>query len=349
MKGAARARKDKMKENKDLCTHDTAKKGNSRLFGFLKDVLAGFGMGVAFIIPGFSGGSVAAILGIYEKLVGAIADIFRDFKRSFTTLLPIFIGLALGTVSLLYPLGWALNAFPLPTVSLFVGLALGGMFSVTDKVKGKLRPIHTLSFLLPVLAVVALSFAPTGADVNLFNLNLGGYLLLFLIGIIASAALVVPGISGSMIMLILGYYNPIIQLITEHFLKGSDMLVSLLVLGSTGLGIIVGFIGISVIMKLLLNKCPHGTYVAIVGFIIGSIPTVFVSTAKDAGMTLTTLPTDVWHWIACALLLICGFVMAYLFVLYGRHRSMSESRGVEDCADANECEGAADADGEAAV
>ncbi len=281
---------------------------------FLKCMIGGFFMGIAFIIPGFSGGSVAAILGIYEKLIGAIADIFRDFKRSIITLLPIFIGLVLGTVSLLYPLGWALEAFPLPTVSLFVGLALGGLGSITEKTKGKPTATNILAFTIPLLLVLALSFAPTSADVNLLGLNLGGYLLLFVIGFIGSLALVVPGISGSMILLILGYYNPLIKIITEHFLKGQDMLISFLVLMCVGVGIIVGFLFISMVMKWLLANYSRGTYFAIIGFIIGSIPTVFISTAKDVGLTLTTLPASPLHWIACAVLLTLGFVGAFLFV-----------------------------------
>lgn len=307
-----------MEENKDI-TKTEKKRG--RVTSFLLDMLAGFGMGVAFIIPGFSGGSVAAILGIYEKLIGAIADIFRDFKRSFVTLLPIFLGLVIGAVSLLYPLGWALTVFPLPTVSLFVGLAIGGMLSITDKITSRPNVYNYFALIIPCLLALALSFAPTGADVNLFSLNVGGYLLLFVIGAVSSAALVIPGISGSMILLILGYYNPIIELITQHFLKGADMLVSFLVLGSAGLGIVVGFIGISMVMKSLLEKYPRGTYMAIIGFIVGSIPTVFVSTAKDAGMTLATLPTDVWHWVLCVLLLGIGFALSFFFALYGRKKA----------------------------
>ena len=71
---------------------------------FAIDVARGAGIGAAFIIPGFSGGSVAAILGIYEKLIGAIAGIFKSFKRNFMILLPIMLGLILGALALLFPL-----------------------------------------------------------------------------------------------------------------------------------------------------------------------------------------------------------------------------------------------------
>ncbi len=313
-----------MEENKDIDGKTADKSSKSGVRAFALDVAAGFGMGVAFIIPGFSGGSVAAILGVYEKLIGAIADIFRDFKRSFITLLPIFIGLVLGAVSLLYPLGWALGAFPLPTVSLFVGLAVGGMFSVTDKIKSRLSVANYFSFALPFIGALSLSFLPVGADVNLTGLDFFGYLLIFVVGIVAASALVVPGISGSMILLALGYYKPIIKIITENFLRGENMLSATLVLMSVGLGIVVGFIGISVVMKELLARYPRGTYVAIVGFILGSVPSVFASAAKDAGMTLSTLPTDPVHWVACVLLLALGFALAHGFVIVGRRKSAAE-------------------------
>lgn len=306
-----------MEENKDTInkTQDKSVKKSSFGLRVLKDGAAGFGMGVAFIIPGFSGGSVAAILGIYERLIGAIADIFKHFKRSVSMLLPVFLGLVLGAVSLMFPLDFALGKFPLPTVSLFVGLALGGLPAITDKVRGKLRWTNFLSLGIPLLLTLSLIFAPVSSEVDLLNLNLGGYVLLFLVGIIGSSALVIPGISGSMLLLILGYYNPLLSVITQNLLKGRNVGTALLVLISAGGGIIVGFIGISVVMKLLLKKCQRGTYLAIIGFIIGSIPSVFVSTAKDAGITLETLPSDPWHWIACALLLIAGAALSFTLVM----------------------------------
>lgn len=296
----------------------------SKIKTFFLDVIRGMGIGVAFIIPGFSGGSIAAILGIYEKLINAIADIFKDFKRSFMTLLPIILGLVGGVIALLFPLGAALEHFPIPTVCLFVGLAIGGIPSITDKTKGKLKVTNGFAFAIPLLLAGALSFLPVGADVNLLDVNFGGYILLVLIGIIGSAALVVPGISGSMLLLILGYYNPIIKLITEHLLQGKDVLTSLLVLSCTALGICIGFIGISVIMKFLLKNYPRGTYFAILGFIIGSIPTVYVSTAKDAGLTFATLPQSFGYWFACVLLLIVGTTLSLSLVIYSKKKGFEE-------------------------
>ncbi len=291
---------------------------------FFLDVARGVGIGTAFIIPGFSGGSIAAILGIYEKLVGAIADIFKDFKKSFMTILPIFIGMVIGIVSLIFPLSYFLEEFPLPTVSLFVGLAIGGMPSVTDNMKGRVKITNAVALTIPLLFALSLSFIPVSEDVDFFSLNFGGYALLFIVGIIGSTALIVPGISGSMLLLIFGYYNPILRLATDHLLRGRDVLVSIGVLATVGVGIIVGFIAISVIMKKLLERYKRGTYFAICGFIVGSLPSVFISTAKEAGYTLATLPSSAWHWVACALMLILGFALSFGFVILAKKKGVSE-------------------------
>ena len=287
---------------------------------FLLDVVRGCAIGVAFIIPGFSGGSVAAILGIYEKLVGAIADIFKDFKRSILTLLPILIGMACGIVALLFPLEWALEAYPIPTVCIFVGLALGGLPSVTDKLRGKIKATNVIAFVIPLVAAFSLSFLPIGSEIDLFSLNFGGYVLLFLIGMVGSAALVVPGISGSMLLLIFGYYNPIVSMITDNLLKGENVGLSISVLATAGAGMIVGFILISMIMKKLLAACPRGTYFAILGFILGALPTVFISTAKESGLEFAALMPNVGYWIVSAVLLLAGVAASLSLVIFSKKK-----------------------------
>ncbi|MDE7295903.1 MAG: DUF368 domain-containing protein, partial [Clostridia bacterium] len=296
------------------------------------DILRGVAIGVAFIIPGFSGGSVAAILGIYEKLVGAIADLFKNFKKNILILLPILLGMLLGIAALILPIQWGIKNYPIPTVTLFVGLAIGGLPSVTDKMKGgKIRYTHILAGIIPLLAAAALCFLPQGQEVNLFELNFGGYLLLVLIGIVGSCALVVPGISGSMLLLIFGYYNPLVQLVTEHLLHGDSVGICLLVVLCVGIGIVIGFFGISVLMKFLLKKFPRGTYFAIFGFIVGSIPAVYFSTAKDAGLTASMLSSlSPWYWVVSVLFLAIGIALSYFLVWYARKKSAAPKQEEEE-------------------
>ncbi len=280
--------------------------------GFLKDVLRGAAIGAAFIIPGFSGGSVAAILGIYEKLVGAIADLFRHFRRSFFTLLPIVLGMLLGIAALILPIRWGLERFPIPTVTLFVGLALGGIPSFGEKLAGKPHVAHVCAFALALAAAAGLSFLPTAGEADLFSLNFGGYLLLIAVGAVGAAALVIPGISGSMLLMIFGYYNPIVRLLVDHLLLGDRVGTCLAVFGSLAVGLAAGFFGISVLMKFLLGKFPRGTYFAILGFILGSVPAVYVSVVKEAGGSFTALMQNPWLWVASALLLVLGFSLSFL-------------------------------------
>ena len=300
---------------------------------FLFDILRGYVIGIAFIIPGFSGGSVAAVLGIYEKLVGAIADIFKSFIRSIMILLPIGIGMGLGAVSLMFPLKWALASYPIPTVSLFVGLTLGALPSITEKLKGRFKPTYLISFILPTLSALCLCFIPVAQDRDLTSVGIAELIPLFFVGLLGSTALVIPGISGSMLLLIIGYYNPILDLITG-LLDGENILNAALVIGAVGVGIAVGFFAVSVTMKKLFARFPRGTYYSILGFIIGSIPSVFISTAKEAGFGLPITPgTDApiyrlenlmpntFFWIVSIVLLAVGFFSAFLFVMIARKKS----------------------------
>lgn len=297
---------------------NTAKQ--NKLVSFLLDLLRGAAIGLAFIIPGFSGGSVAAILGVYEKLVGAVADIFKHFKSSFFTLLPIAIGMVLGVAALILPIQWGLKNFPIPTVTLFVGLALGGLPSVTDKMKGGEKPKwkRCLACILSAAVAASLCFLPLGKEVDLFHLNFGGYLLLALVGAVGSSALVVPGISGSMLLLIFGYYNPVVRLITENLLHGAQVGICLAVLACLAAGLLIGFFGVSVLMKFLLKKFPRGVYFAIFGFIVGSVPAVYASVVRETGKILFSNP---WYWTVAAVLLLVGFALSFSLVLWSKKKN----------------------------
>ena len=292
---------------------EAEQKKQNKILAFLTAVLQGAAIGLAFIIPGFSGGSIAAILGVYEKIVNAVADLFKNFKKNILFLLPIALGMILGVAALILPIQWGLKHFPVPTVSLFVGLALGGLPSVAENCKGgKVSWKHVLACVIPLAAAAGLCFLPHGREVELLSLDFGGYLLLFLVGAVGSCALVVPGISGSMLLLIFGYYNPLVSVATKEIFQSGKTGVALLVLFTVALGILVGFFGISFLMKFLLKKFPRGTYFAILGFIVGSIPAVFVSVAN--GEPLAALMPTPWHWVVAVVLFVAGAAISYALV-----------------------------------
>ncbi len=319
--------KHSLRNTSDLSPQEgetTQEREKTTLASFSADVLRGIAIGVAFIIPGFSGGSVAAILGIYEKIVGAIADIFRHFFKSVFLLLPYALGMAVGIALLILPIQWGLNHFPIPTVTLFVGLSLGGLPSVTGKITGKPSAGNVLAIALPLAAAAALCFLPLGEEVDLFSLDWTGYLLLVLVGAVGATALVIPGISGSMLLLIFGYYNPLVSMIVDHLLRGDSVALCVGVSACFALGVALGFFGISVLMKFLLKKFPRGTYCAILGFLIGSIPAVYASTIREAGSALSGLYANPWYWVATAAALLLGFFISFAVVCYARRKSLRD-------------------------
>lgn len=297
-------------------------KKQNNVVEFLLNILRGAAIGVAFIIPGFSGGSLAAILGIYERLVGSVADLFKDFKRSIVFLIPIVIGVVLGVAAMLFPIQWGLNNYPIPTASLFLGFAIGGLPTVTEKLKGKPKAVHLLACLIPLAFAASLAFIPMTdrpADF-LLDLNFGGYLLLVLVGAVGACALVIPGISGSMLLLIFGYYRPLVQLFTDHFLMGQNVGVCILVFFCAGIGMVAGLFGISIFMKYLLKKFPRGAHFAILGFIVGSIPAVYASVIRETGTAMLTEP---WYIIASVLFLLVGAALSFALVMFARKKTQS--------------------------
>lgn len=316
-----------MEENKEYDVQNTDKTVEKPNHNLLCDLLFGIFIGIAFIIPGFSGGSVAAILGIYERIVNALTDVFTQTRKALRTLLPIFVGLVGGALVFTFPIGYMLSSFPIPTVSLFVGLAIGGVPNLMSGLKGKPSAGELALMSASVLIAFLISFVPMNARVDLIGMSLDGYILLFLVGVLASCALVVPGISGSMILLILGYYDPIVSLISERLLRFRDLPVTLSVLGICALGIASGFILMSFVMRRLLSLYPRRTYFAIIGLIIGSVPTAYISVMRSSGL----LPWDYGAVSAVTVavslfMLLFGFLATYYLCLLPRMRVKGEMR-----------------------
>ncbi|MBD5632627.1 MAG: DUF368 domain-containing protein [Clostridia bacterium] len=256
---------------------------------FFKKFATGACIGVAMIIPGVSGGTIAVLFNVYDKLIGAISDLRRDFKNSFFFLLPIVLGALCGVAALYFPLKYALEYAPMPTILLFAGLMIGSCPKLfKDTRKNGFKKLDIIAFILPLAFVIGICFIPSLGQADLSaDMPVWGYFVLLLIGAVASCALVVPGISGSLLLIILGYYTPILDIISALF---SDFGHSVLVLALFALGLIVGFFSIAKLMKLLLKKFPRVTGWAIMGFVIGSIPALCLTdeflTAKVDGVQI---------------------------------------------------------------
>lgn len=278
-------------------------------------MLKGGAIGLAMIIPGVSGGTLAVLLGVYDKIIGSISNLFKDFKASFLFLLPILLGAVVAFAALYFPLNYALKYVPFPTIMLFAGFMLG---STPDMILGArkdgFKKFDIASVLIPIAVVVGICFIPNMGNVDLSSaMPWHGYLVLIAMGVLASCALVVPGISGSMLLLIFGYYEPILGMISG---LRTDFGHSLLVLAIFALGVIVGFFTIAKLMKLLLNKFHRSTMWAIVGFVIGSIPAVIITFFHEYGVAyLDTL--QICLGVAT---FIIGAIATYFIALYAKKK-----------------------------
>ncbi len=254
---------------------------------FLKNMLKGALIGVAMIIPGVSGGTIAVLLDIYDKLINAISNLKKDFKASFAFLFPVVLGMALAFMAMYFPLKLALKYIPIQTISLFAGLMLGSIPSLfSDSKNNGFKKLDIIGIISSFVLVIGICFIPNMGNVDLsVNMPSYQYALLFLMGLLASCALVVPGISGSMLLLIFGYYEPILNTISE--LK-NNFGHSLLVLVLVALGIVIGFLVIAKIMNYLLTKYKRATYWTIFGFVVGSIIAIFLS-YDYTGLTIDAL------------------------------------------------------------
>lgn len=280
---------------------------------FLKKCGLGAALGIAMIIPGVSGGTIAVLFNIYDKLINAIGGLRKDFKNSFFYLLPIAVGALLGIAAMYFPLKYAIENAPIPTILLFAGLMVGScpkLFKDTLKKGFKLTDI--IAAVLPFAAVMGICFIPSLGQANLgADMPVWGYFVLILIGAVAACALVVPGVSGSLLLLIFGYYQPILDTVSA---LTTDFGHSLLVLALFAAGLIVGFFTIAKLMKFLLKKFPRGTGWAIFGFVFGSIPAVFLTEE------FATAPANTLHIAIGALLCIAGIILSFTLTAYAESR-----------------------------
>lgn len=271
-------------------------------------------IGVAMIIPGVSGGTLAVLMNVYDKLINAISDLRKDFKNSIAFLLPVLLGAVLAVAAMYFPLKYALKYAPFPTVMLFAGLMAGSCPKIIkDGVSRGFKPFDIAAILIPLAAVVGICFIPELGKADLTaQMPVYGYFLLILIGAVASCALVVPGVSGSMLLLIFGYYNPIFD--TVSALK-TDFGHSLLVLLLFAVGLVVGFFSIAKLMKLLMKKFPRVTGWAIIGFVIGSIPAIFITYNNNfPEFVYTSLNTA--HIVIGCVLCVLGIIASYALTAY---------------------------------
>lgn len=260
-----------------------------------KNIIKGMMIGIANIMPGVSGGTLAVSMGIYDKLIHCITHILSEFKESMKFLLPIFAGAGIALVALTFVIEALFQYYPIPTNLLFIGLIVGGLPPVITKVKShKLTFGHILAGLLFFALVVGMAMMGGNGNRQVtLNLGIVPMIQLVLVGIIAAATMIIPGVSGSMVLLILGYYQPIIQQITVFCtaviaLDMAGILHGVAILLPFGIGVLIGILGIAKIIEIIFQKYPVYAYCAIIGLIAAS-PIAILVCSNFAGFSISVL------------------------------------------------------------
>lgn len=265
----------------------------------VKDILKGVVMGIANIIPGVSGGTMAVSMGIYDRIIHAVTHLFSEFKQSMKVLIPIGIGIVLAIVAGARIIEYMFDNIPFQTNLLFIGLILGGLPAMGKKVKGnRMKVSYILAFLLFFVLVAGCASldGSSGASAEL-SFSFLNVLKLLGIGVIASATMVIPGVSGSMVLMIMGYYEPVLNMVNQFVdhLKDFDLqglLGDCGVLIPFGVGVVVGIFAIAKLIEIVFEKWPYLAYWAIIGLIVAS-PVAILMMNEFGALDVTAILTGV--------------------------------------------------------
>ena len=284
----------------------------------VKDGLTGMAIGTAIIVPGVSGGTIALVFGAFKRIVDAVDNLFtKRFWRTLLILLPFLLGSIVAVAALVFPFQLAFKYCLFSIVCLFAGFILGSIPGITDELKEK-EPTKanivqlTVGFILAGIIGVFSVIFKFSDKINALFLTRPWYLylIIFVVGMFGSSGLIVPGFSGSMLLLVIGFYQPILNLVDfSNFWPNVS-------LGFVfALGVLAGFILLSKLMNKMITNHRIATLYVVVGFIFGSLISLFVNSQMFAyiGEGLKLLDC-----ILGPILLIVGITLSTLFVIYSR-------------------------------
>lgn len=247
---------------------------------FLFNCLKGIAIGSGAILPGISSGVFCVIFGIYEKLLDSILNFFTDMKNNFKFLFPIIIGIGLGIILFGNILNYCLYQFPIQTRSIFIGLILGSIPTLFKdiKAKEKFKPSYPIFFLFALILGISCIFLESSLEIQTIeNIN---FLYLVLCGFLMSVGIVVPGVSSTIILMLLGVYSIYLNAVSSLYLP---------VLIPIGIGIILGSLCFMKLTKFLLNHFYAPTFYCIIGFTVGSIFVLLPSFSSELEVIIGVL------------------------------------------------------------
>ncbi len=249
---------------------------------FLSLYLKGLAIGTAAIIPGISGGTIAFMLGIYDQLITAIVRLKSAWRSSLSIILPVGFGALTAILMLTYPMTLAFTYAPLPTVSLFAGFIVGSLPHLRRELPKTWSKNAWMIVILPAIFAASLGVLSVIGSLDATTVLVGdsifAKLSLPFVGALGVSAFIVPGISGSMLLLSIGFYEPILSSLSrllDALFVWNDMLPEFINFGFLGVGALVGFFTISLLMKFLFDRHRQAVSLGVFGFIIGSLFSIY--------------------------------------------------------------------------
>ncbi len=234
-------------------------------------ILKGIAVGIGNAIPGVSGGTIAVVTKIFDRLIEAITPNIKKLIKNLPFLIPVGVGMIIGIFLTAVALDYLFEAYNVPTQLFFLGLILGSLPIVLRECKKdepRIRPVNLIPFFIGAAFMIALLFTSEGGSMFAEGaaLTLRDVILYIVMGFIAAVAMIIPGVSGSMIMKVFGAYDSII---------GAVAGLNFPVLICFGIGAVVGIFAAAGIINALMKKFRQGVYCLIIGLIVGSIPHIF--------------------------------------------------------------------------
>lgn len=243
----------------------------------IKNILSGALIGIANAIPGVSGGTMAVILKIYDRLLGAITLNLKKLKENLFFLITVGVGALIGIFAASFLLSWLFETYVVGTQFFFMGVIIGSLPAIYKETKaadpnGKIAPINIIPFLLGLGIIVGISIYDivTGNAKDMSNyqtvLTVPLFFILLFGAVLGAVSMVIPGISGSLVMLIIGIYPTIINAV-------KDLNIPLLI--PIGIGVVIGILGAAKLISVLLSRWRQATYCAILGLVLGSVVAIY--------------------------------------------------------------------------
>ena len=255
---------------------------------YLKNCFNGAAFGVAQVIPGVSGGTIAVILGFYDELIWSVNHFTEDYKKSLRFLAPFMIGIACAIILFSSAIHYLLTRFSLPTMMFFIGMIVGIIPLIYKKIKEPGNRLKTgeaalaLSFMILLMLFSGLKPQTALSPEQIIAGMSAGYMaFLFLVGVIAAAALIIPGVSGSFIMLLTGVYHVVVFSVSSirYWLLDMTNLSLFLdickVLFPFTIGVAIGALLTARLVEKLLRDYAKALFSVILGLLLGSVYVLF--------------------------------------------------------------------------